>query len=59
MAAGYSGTPLAQKLGLKHGQTAWFAGMPARVRAEIGDAGVAERDCPVDGLDVAHVFVTG
>ena len=57
MAAGYSGTPLAKKLGLKPGQTAWFAGMPASVRAEIGDVGVVENDGPVPGLDVAHVFV--
>ena len=58
MAAGYSGTPLAKKLGLKPGQTAWFAGMPASVRAEIGEAGFDERSESVDGLAAAHVFVT-
>jgi hypothetical protein len=59
VAAGYSGTPLVKKLGLKPGQTAWFAGMPATVRAEIGEAGVVECAAPAEGLDVAHVFVTG
>ena len=59
MTAGYSGTPLAKKLGFKPGQTAWFHAMPASVRAEIGDAGLDERGGPVDGLDAAHLFVTG
>ena len=58
MAAGYSGTPLAQKLGLKPGQSAWFAGMPASVRDEIGEVGLIELERPAAGLDVAHVFVT-
>jgi hypothetical protein len=35
MTAGYSGTPLAQKLGLKPGMRAWFLDMPDAVRAEI------------------------
>lgn len=56
MAAGYSGTPLAKKLGYKPGQAAWFRDMPDSVRAEIGEAGVAETSVP--GLDVAHIFVT-
>jgi hypothetical protein len=56
--AGYSGTPLAKKLGLKPGQAAWFADMPASVRAEIGEVGLVERGEPADGLDAAHVFVT-
>jgi len=59
VAAGYSGTPLAKKLGLKPGQTVWFAGMPASVRAEIGDVGVVEKNGPVAGLDAAHMFLTG
>lgn len=58
MAAGYSGTPLAKKLGLKPGQTAWFSGMPESVRVEIGDVGTNEVDGPAPGLDVAHVFLT-
>lgn len=39
--AGYSGTPLARKLGLKDGQRAWWTGMPAAVRREIDAAGLA------------------
>ena len=35
MTAGYSGTPLSQKLGLKPGMRAWFLDMPDAVRAEI------------------------
>ncbi|HEY6816515.1 MAG TPA: hypothetical protein VI168_13320 [Croceibacterium sp.] len=58
MAAGYSGTPLGKKLGLKPGQTAWFAGMPESVRDEIAEAGVTQLERPAAGLDVAHVFVT-
>ena len=40
MTAGYSATPLAQKLSLKPGLRAWFDGMPAAVEAEIGDLGL-------------------
>ena len=61
MTAGYSGTPLAKKLGLKPGMRAWFAGMPESVRAEIDPAaiGLSEQNEPSTGLDTAHVFVTG
>lgn len=60
MTAGYSGTPLAQKLGLKPAMRAWFQGMPDDVRAEV------ERDAPPLDLlespeppvDLAHIFVT-
>jgi hypothetical protein len=60
MPAGYSGRPLAAKLGLKPGQRAWRSGMPGSVAAEIeaevpGLVFVAE---PEAGLDVAHVFTT-
>ena len=58
MTAGYSGTPLAAKLGFKPRHTAWFHAMPDSVRAEIGDVGVDECREPVEGLDVAHLFVT-
>ena len=59
-ASGYSGTPLAKKLGLKPGMRAWLLNMPASVRAEI------ERDAPPVELlhqpeppvDLAHIFVT-
>lgn len=60
MTAGYSGTSLAKKLGLKTGMRAWFADMPDSVRAEIEPEaiGLAEHPAPVAGLDAAHVFVT-
>lgn len=60
MTAGYSGTPLATKLGLKPGMRAWFAGMPASVRTDIDPAaiGLSEQSSPSAGLDAAHVFVT-
>lgn len=59
--AGYSGTPLARKLSLKDGQRAWFENMPASVRAEIGEGGLALDliDAPAAPIDAAHVFVTG
>ena len=60
MAAGYSGTPLVKKLGLKAGMRVWLDGMPDSVRAEIDPAavGVIEQAKPKPGLDAAHVFVT-
>jgi len=59
-AAGYSGTPLAKKLGLKPGMRAWFLGMPDSVRAEIErDAPPLELfDTPEPPVDLAHIFVT-
>jgi hypothetical protein len=61
MPAGYSGTPLARKLSLKDGQRVWWEGMPAGVRAEIEEEGLAldVLDAPEPPIDVAHVFVTG
>ena len=56
--AGYSGTPLARKLSLKPGLTAWIHAMPDSVRAEIGDVGLEEQPSPILGLDAAHIFVT-
>ena len=56
--AGYSGTPLAKKLSLKPGQRVWFEGMPASVRAEIGDVGVEELAAPEAPIDAAHIFVS-
>ena len=60
MTAGYSGTPLAQKLGLKPGMRAWFLNMPASVRAEIErEAPPFELlDSPDRPVDLAHIFVT-
>ena len=59
MTTGYSGTPLAKKLGLKPGMRAWFLNMPDSVRAEI------EREAPPFDLlespeppvELAHIFV--
>ncbi len=58
--AGYSGTPLAKKLGLKDGMHVWFDAMPDSVRAEIADYGVTlfEENAPSQNVDAAHVFVT-
>jgi hypothetical protein len=61
--AGYSGTPLAKKLGVKDGQRTWRLKMPASVAAEIARSGAAPKlvKTPAGdgaGLDMAHVFVT-
>ena len=58
MPSGYSGRPLAAKLGLKEGQRAVAIGMPESVAAEIDAAmpGFRWSDEPAAGLDVAHVF---
>lgn len=58
MTTGYSGTPLAKKLSLKDGMTAWFHAMPDSVRAEIGEVALDERDAPEAGLQAAHIFTT-
>src|SRR5690349_13359891 len=60
MPVGYSGTPLAKKLGLRDGQRVWFSGMPESVADEIGEYAldltfVAD---PAEGMDAAHLFVT-
>jgi hypothetical protein len=58
--AGYSGTPLAKKLGVKPGQKTWRAKMPESVAEEIRRTGpeAALLRSPVSGLEMAHVFVT-
>ncbi|MEP9357781.1 hypothetical protein [Sphingomonas sp. KR3-1] len=60
MTEGYSGTPLAQKLGLKPGIRAWFCNMPDSVRAEIDPRalGIEEYEAASSGLQAAHIFVT-
>lgn len=60
MTAGYSGTPLAQKLSLKDGMRTWREDMPDSVRAEIESAGLALNllSAPVGPIDAAHIFVT-
>lgn len=61
MSAGYSGTPLAKKLSLRDGMRVWFEAMPESVFDEIAEYAleltvVAD---PAEGIDAAHVFVTG
>lgn len=58
--AGYSGTPLWKKLGVKDGQTTWRVGMPESVAEEIAAGGVAPAlvTKPKAGLAMAHLFVT-
>jgi len=58
LTAGYSGTPLAKKLGLKPGLRAWWDGMPVSVVAEIGETGIVLLNRPEAPIDVAHIFVT-
>ena len=60
MVEGYSGKPLALKLGLRDGQRVWFDRMPDSVADEIGDYAlelVPIAD-PALGIDAAHIFVT-
>jgi len=58
--AGYSGTPLAKKLGLKPGMRAWFLDMPDNVRAEMAadTPSLSEEAMPSAGIEAAHIFVT-
>lgn len=60
MTVGYSGTPLAKKLGLTPGMATWFHDLPGGVRAEIdpGGIGLVELPTPTAGLTAAHIFVT-
>ena len=59
MPAGYSGTPIAKKLGLKDGMRVWFANMPPSVLAEIKLSGLdfAILKTPKAPIDFAHIFV--
>lgn len=58
--AGYSGTPLGKKLGVKDGQSTWRFRMPESVAEEIRRSGAEQKmlASPVAGLEMAHVFVT-
>ncbi len=60
MTAGYSSTPLAEKLSLKNGMRVWFLDMPDSVRAEIEKYGLtlSEEEVPTPGLHAAHIFMT-
>lgn len=56
--AGYSGTPLAKKLGLKPGLRTWWDGMPSTVAEEIGETGIILLREPEAPIEAAHIFVT-
>jgi hypothetical protein len=64
--AGYSGTPLAQKLGLKDGQRVVFVDLPetlgelaaARDFVEVARAGWQDLAAVAPGVDVIHGFTT-
>ena len=60
MAAGYSGTPLSKKLGVKESQPTWRHQMPASVAAEIERSGLNPLllSKPAVGRRMAHIFVT-
>lgn len=59
MPAGYSGTPLAKKLGFTDGMAVWVRSLPESVRLEIGE-GASPRYLarPAKGLTAAHLFHT-
>lgn len=56
--AGYSGTPLAEKLSLKPGMRVWFDAMPDSVLAEIALPDLVHIAAPEAPIDAAHIFVT-
>ena len=60
MTTGYSGTPLARKLGLKPGMRVWFDAMPETVRSEIaGEVEALETvSDPEQGFAAAQLFTT-
>ena len=60
MPSGYSGTPLAKKLGVTDDQRTWRHHMPDAVAEEIARSGVSPAllASPRSGLEMAHVFVT-
>ncbi len=60
MASGYSGTPLAKKLGLRDGLRCWFHAMPEEVQDEIDEYALELTFVgdPAEGIDAAHIFTT-
>ncbi len=60
MTTGYSGTPLARKLGYQPGMRLWFGDMPGTVRAQIeAQCGPLEVEPALTApLDAAHLFIT-
>lgn len=59
--AGYSGTPLGQKLGYRQGMRVFIDGMPDPIRHHI-EQSIGQQPnwvrFPESGLEAAHVFVT-
>ncbi len=60
MAAGYSGTPLAKKLGVKDAQRTWRHAMPSTVAKDIAQAGFEPMllETLSSDTEMAHIFVT-
>ena len=58
--AGYSGTPLIRKLGIKSGFRLWLVGAPADYRALLGPLPKGADVAAVEdtGIEFAHVFAT-
>lgn len=58
--AGYSGTPLAKKLGIKPGMTLVILDAPGEYRSWLGElpVGVTITSKSVGNLEAVHVFVT-
>jgi hypothetical protein len=58
--AGYSGTPLAKKLGYRPGLTAYLDGSPADYSDLVAPlpAGVVFLDKPTKGVQFVHLFTT-
>jgi hypothetical protein len=55
--AGYSGTPLHKKLGIKAGSKAWFSGAPDGYRSELEKAGSFQTAGKLGkDLDFLHLF---
>jgi hypothetical protein len=58
--AGYSGTPLAKKLGIGTGHRVWLAQAPANYKSLLAPLpdGVTFSSKPSSATDVAHVFTS-
>lgn len=56
MTHGYSGTPLAKKLGLKDGFRVAFVNMPANVHADVAAANLALTETSEPPHDLIHIF---
>lgn len=59
MTAGYSGTPLAKKLGVRNAQRTWRHAMPPAVAQEIAQGGAEPTMLKSlsSGTEMAHIFV--